>query len=184
MIPPASLLATLARPCRQNGVLQAVIARPRWVSTKAPVKTIPCAHELARTRKVAWTSSRVLQQCRGISRASIGIPNYAKNLQPRFFSANVALRSEAVQASTSSHASQNSAASESPTLTPPVVGYWLMAITGLIYAVIVVGGVTRLTESGLSITEWKPVSGIIPPLSREEWEEEFTKYKATPEFKL
>lgn len=54
----------------------------------------------------------------------------------------------------------------------------------LVFGVIVVGGVTRLTESGLSITEWKPITGTIPPLSQEEWAVEFEKYKATPEFKL
>jgi len=59
-----------------------------------------------------------------------------------------------------------------------------MGSAGLVFAVIVVGGVTRLTESGLSITEWKPISGTIPPLSQEEWMVEFEKYKATPEFKL
>ena len=46
-----------------------------------------------------------------------------------------------------------------------------------------VGGVTRLTESGLSITEWKPITGILPPLSQEKWEEYFTKYKQIPEYK-
>ena len=54
----------------------------------------------------------------------------------------------------------------------------------MVFGVIVVGGVTRLTESGLSITEWKPITGIIPPLGQEEWTVEFEKYKATPEFKL
>ena len=54
----------------------------------------------------------------------------------------------------------------------------------LVFAVIVVGGVTRLTESGLSITEWRPITGILPPLSLKEWVQEFEKYKATPEFKL
>ncbi|KAF9263674.1 COX15-CtaA-domain-containing protein [Marasmius fiardii PR-910] len=73
--------------------------------------------------------------------------------------------------------------------TPPVlasksVGIWLMISSALVYAIIVVGGVTRLTESGLSITEWKPITGVLPPLTQQEWEEEFTKYKATPEFKL
>ena len=52
------------------------------------------------------------------------------------------------------------------------------------FAVIVVGGVTRLTESGLSITEWRPITGVLPPLSQAEWESEFDKYKATPEFRL
>lgn len=56
--------------------------------------------------------------------------------------------------------------------------------SALVFAVIVVGGVTRLTESGLSITEWRPITGIFPPLSNSDWEEEFDKYKATPEFKM
>ncbi|KAJ7638531.1 cytochrome oxidase assembly [Roridomyces roridus] len=67
---------------------------------------------------------------------------------------------------------------------PPVVGIWLMVSSVLVLAVVVVGGVTRLTESGLSITQWRPITGILPPLSQEEWDEEFTKYKATPEFKM
>lgn len=69
-------------------------------------------------------------------------------------------------------------------LSPPPVAGWLIFSSVLVFAVIVVGGVTRLTESGLSITEWKPIAGVIPPLTQDEWEEEFTKYKATPEFKL
>ncbi|PSS36882.1 hypothetical protein PHLCEN_2v1310 [Hermanssonia centrifuga] len=73
---------------------------------------------------------------------------------------------------------------ELPILSPPPVAIWLLASSALVFAVIVVGGVTRLTESGLSITEWRPVSGILPPLSQAEWEGEFMKYKATPEFKL
>ncbi|KAL0070960.1 Cytochrome c oxidase assembly protein cox15 [Marasmius tenuissimus] len=73
---------------------------------------------------------------------------------------------------------------EQPILAPKSVGIWLLISSTLVYAIIVVGGVTRLTESGLSITEWKPVTGIMPPLTQQDWEEEFTKYKATPEFKL
>ncbi|KAH9029695.1 cytochrome oxidase assembly protein-domain-containing protein [Lactarius pseudohatsudake] len=61
------------------------------------------------------------------------------------------------------------------------VGNWLLLSSALVIAVIVVGGVTRLTESGLSITEWRPITGVLPPLSRAEWESEFDKYKATPE---
>lgn len=54
----------------------------------------------------------------------------------------------------------------------------------LVFAVIVVGGVTRLTEFRLSITEWRPITGALPPLSQAEWEIEFDKYRATPEFRL
>jgi cytochrome c oxidase assembly protein subunit 15 len=73
---------------------------------------------------------------------------------------------------------------EPSVLPPPSVGRWLLLSSTLVFAVIVVGGVTRLTESGLSITEWRPITGILPPLSSAEWEVELKKYRATPEFKL
>ena len=61
---------------------------------------------------------------------------------------------------------------------------WLVALFLLVAMMIAVGGLTRLTDSGLSITEWKPVTGAIPPLSEADWVVEFDKYKATPEFQL
>jgi heme a synthase len=76
------------------------------------------------------------------------------------------------------------AGTDLPILSTPAVGFWLLGSSALVYAIIVVGGITRLTESGLSITEWRPVTGILPPLSKAEWEAEFDKYKLTPEFKL
>lgn len=63
------------------------------------------------------------------------------------------------------------------------IGIWLIGTSGLIFGIVVVGGLTRLTESGLSITEWKPVTGSIPPLTQVDWEEEFAKYQNSPEFK-
>jgi cytochrome c oxidase assembly protein subunit 15 len=62
------------------------------------------------------------------------------------------------------------------------VGRWLVAFAIMVLAIIVVGGATRLTESGLSITEWKPVSGVIPPLSSAAWAEEFAKYQRIPQY--
>lgn len=62
------------------------------------------------------------------------------------------------------------------------VGYWLIGTSGLVFGIVVLGGLTRLTESGLSIVEWKPVTGAIPPLNQKEWEEEFAKYQTSPEF--
>ena len=59
-----------------------------------------------------------------------------------------------------------------------------MLSSALVFAVIVVGGVTRLTESGLSITEWRSITGVLPPLSQAEWESEFDKHRSTPEFHL
>lgn len=75
-------------------------------------------------------------------------------------------------------------AGKAPKMASKGVGNWLIACSVLVIGVVVVGGVTRLTESGLSITEWRPVTGILPPLNPREWEEEFNKYKSTPEFKL
>lgn len=61
---------------------------------------------------------------------------------------------------------------------------WLMALFALVLVMIVVGGLTRLTDSGLSITEWKPVTGAMPPTSEMAWAEEFEKYRAIPEYQL
>lgn len=65
-----------------------------------------------------------------------------------------------------------------------LVRWWLYGVCLLVLAMVVVGGATRLTESGLSITEWKPIHGVIPPLSEAEWEEELEKYRQIPEYQL
>ena len=62
------------------------------------------------------------------------------------------------------------------------VRLWLWSMAGLIFAMVIVGGATRLTESGLSITEWKPIAGVIPPLSEAAWLVEFEKYKQIPQY--
>lgn len=64
------------------------------------------------------------------------------------------------------------------------IGIWLMTVAVFIALIVLVGGLTRLTDSGLSITEWKPVTGALPPLSHEAWVEEFEKYKQIPEYDL
>lgn len=60
---------------------------------------------------------------------------------------------------------------------------WLMLCIQLVASMVLVGGYTRLSDSGLSITEWKPVHGMIPPLNEEQWQEEFEAYKTTPQYK-
>lgn len=65
---------------------------------------------------------------------------------------------------------------------PRRVAAWLFAVAALVVAMIMVGGLTRLTDSGLSITEWKPVTGAVPPLSDTAWAEEFAKYREIPEY--
>lgn len=64
-----------------------------------------------------------------------------------------------------------------------MIKIWLYGNAGLTLAMVSVGGLTRLTESGLSITEWRPLAGAVPPLSRASWEEEFDRYKASPEYR-
>src|SRR5690349_920921 len=59
---------------------------------------------------------------------------------------------------------------------------WLFIFASIVAFLVVFGGFVRLTRSGLSITEWNPVSGTVPPIGEEAWQEEFTKYQATPEF--
>ena len=64
------------------------------------------------------------------------------------------------------------------------IGYWLLVCCGMIFAMVVIGGITRLTMSGLSITEWQPVTGILPPLSAASWAAEFEKYREIPQYRL
>jgi heme a synthase len=66
---------------------------------------------------------------------------------------------------------------------PVAMMKWLFCVAFLVFAMVVVGGITRLTESGLSITEWKPVTGALPPFSEPAWADEFTKYRQIPEYR-
>lgn len=62
------------------------------------------------------------------------------------------------------------------------IGWWLIALCVLIFAMVLLGGYTRLTESGLSMTEWRPITGLLPPLSDQAWQAEFARYQHYPEF--
>jgi cytochrome c oxidase assembly protein subunit 15 len=64
------------------------------------------------------------------------------------------------------------------------IAAWLLACCALVLAMVVVGGITRLTHSGLSIVEWQPIVGALPPLDTAQWEAGFAKYRETPEFRL
>ncbi len=68
------------------------------------------------------------------------------------------------------------------TARPEALVRWLICVALLVFMIVVVGGITRLTESGLSITEWRPVTGTLPPLNDAAWASEFEKYKAIPEY--
>ena len=64
------------------------------------------------------------------------------------------------------------------------VAIWLAIVAALVLAMVVVGGATRLTDSGLSITQWKPVTGAIPPLNAADWQAEFARYRDIPQYRL
>jgi cytochrome c oxidase assembly protein subunit 15 len=64
-----------------------------------------------------------------------------------------------------------------------LIRLWLYAIAVLVFAMVLVGGATRLTESGLSITEWQPVMGVVPPLNDAQWHTEFEKYQTIPQYR-
>jgi heme a synthase len=72
---------------------------------------------------------------------------------------------------------------DSPAATDRPVAIWLYGCCALILAMVVIGGLTRLTESGLSIVEWQPIAGILPPLNETQWAAEFSRYKTSPEFR-
>jgi cytochrome c oxidase assembly protein subunit 15 len=66
----------------------------------------------------------------------------------------------------------------------PFIRWWLWTLAGLVFLMVLVGGATRLTDSGLSITEWQPVLGVLPPLDEQQWAAAFEKYKTIPEYRL
>ncbi|WP_128891415.1 COX15/CtaA family protein [Erythrobacter sp. HKB08] len=66
---------------------------------------------------------------------------------------------------------------------PLAIARWLWFVAGMVVIMVIVGGITRLTESGLSITEWKPITGALPPLNEADWQAEFELYKQIPEYR-
>jgi len=78
----------------------------------------------------------------------------------------------------------NPAHQQLSTASPLAIARWLEIVACCVVVIVLVGGITRLTESGLSITEWNVATGVLPPLSEEQWQAEFAKYQATPEYRL
>jgi len=78
----------------------------------------------------------------------------------------------------------NGAVSTTLRTSPIAIARWLLIVALMVLAIVVVGGITRLTESGVSITEWKPVSGTLPPITDAQWQAEFDAYRATPQYQL
>jgi cytochrome c oxidase assembly protein subunit 15 len=73
---------------------------------------------------------------------------------------------------------------DQPKPRPGALSIWLLAVAALIFLMVMVGGITRLTESGLSMVRWEPISGAIPPLDEADWQREFDHYRATPQYQV
>lgn len=69
-----------------------------------------------------------------------------------------------------------------PSARPAAIARWLLMVAALVFCMVVVGGITRLTESGLSITQWKPITGVLPPLTHDQWMDAFRDYQKIPEY--
>ena len=81
-----------------------------------------------------------------------------------------------------SQAQLSAAPLERPAPRARAISNWLLWMAGLVFAMVVVGGITRLTESGLSMVRWEPISGVVPPIGADAWDAEFAAYKASPEY--
>src|SRR3954470_14753909 len=66
---------------------------------------------------------------------------------------------------------------------PRAIGRWLILVALMVYAMVVIGGITRLTESGLSMVHWNPISGAIPPLDHQQWLAQFYAYPSSPQYR-
>src|SRR3984893_3196155 len=71
-----------------------------------------------------------------------------------------------------------------PELSSRLTRYWLLTVAALVFIMVLVGGATRLTESGMSLVEWRLVWGVLPPLSAAQWQAEFEKYQTIPQYQV
>lgn len=138
---------------------------------------------LSRSYFNAFTPSRHSSAALGLGRSA-----FATFPSRHYFTRSFASSAASSSADSLSHGVPPSAHEQQlpplPTLTHPTVAYYLIGIATLVFAIVVIGGLTRLTESGLSITEWNLVTGTLPPLNEEDWIEELRKYRLSPEGRL
>ncbi len=152
-------------------VATSIILRERCLAsktlwTRAPIRDSPSGSKVVERLRSALTPTPMLGNA---SRSFLSGPT-CKN------AATIAYPT-----TSTSDATSEAATDSLPTLTSPHVATWLYLCSGMIFFIVVVGGVTRLTESGLSITEWEPIKGILPPIGEEQWLVEWEKYRVTPE---
>ncbi|KAI0594894.1 COX15-CtaA-domain-containing protein [Biscogniauxia sp. FL1348] len=148
-----------------------LLLRRAAAAFRQPMPQLVCRHWLPHQRAQYRTaSSQILQS----------LPRQSRSRCSRVSSYSTAAGT--IDATPTSAAS--GAKRAFPETSSKSVAYWLIGSAASVFGIVVFGGLTRLTESGLSITEWKPVTGSLPPMSQTDWESEFTKYRASPEFAM
>ncbi|KAJ5105647.1 Cytochrome c oxidase assembly protein COX15 [Penicillium alfredii] len=106
------------------------------------------------------------------------------NQNRQFFTSSLRRSASSPDVASAVEDGASQAKSSFPKISDKAVAYFLLGSAASVFGIVVFGGLTRLTESGLSITEWRPVTGSMPPMNAEDWESEFAKYRSSPEFQL
>ncbi|KAL2130139.1 hypothetical protein VTI74DRAFT_6845 [Chaetomium olivicolor] len=145
--------------------------------SRVPVACGPCLRQ-----QVPAAPSKVLKLVVRATRRYASTSTAETKSPLASLSSSIAQSAKPVAQTSSTQGSGRS--SEFPKTNAKVVGYWLLGSAASVFGIVVWGGLTRLTESGLSITEWRPVTGSLPPLSDADWQSEFDKYRDSPEFQL
>ncbi|KAK4958283.1 Cytochrome c oxidase assembly protein cox15 [Elasticomyces elasticus] len=153
---------------------------------KAQEATFTCRRCLHQQQSTSPTL-RLLRQQRPLSRRLEQLQHRrpqstAPTYQPS--SSPLGALSQTITRNAAPHTKSAPKASSFPDTSSKSVAYWLLASATSVFGIVVFGGLTRLTESGLSITEWRPVTGSFPPRNQEDWESEFALYRQSPEFKM
>lgn len=140
---------------------------------------------------IMWAQSTMrlpwMPALRGLSRTSIPVRNFATHRPtvPPFFAPSHRFHPFFAPSfrsfSTATLSSISTPSVEATRVIPKSLPKWLFGCSALVFGILVVGGLTRLTESGLSITEWNLVTGVLPPLTKADWDVEWEKYKVSPE---
>ncbi|KXJ89753.1 cytochrome oxidase assembly protein-domain-containing protein [Microdochium bolleyi] len=189
---PALRAAAVLRPLARSSTTAPASASQfvcrRCLSASSPLlKTAPLriAAQLAASRRFTSTTSKpATTSTKTTTLQSRAVP-FPSTTTTTTTADNSGAAGEAASGA-GEHAGSGSGSKSSsfPEMSSRSVGLWLVGSAFSVFGIVIFGGLTRLTESGLSITEWKPVTGSLPPMSEADWESEFDKYKASPEFKM
>lgn len=158
-------------------------ARNKLCSTKALSKSLKHSREVL-SRGLLHSqnaSGQSFIQTRGLSVQAYKALSYA-----RLWTKKIEPHKLLNARRTTSAVGQNAVKTAFPDITPQaqkIVGTWLLGCSGMVFGAVIIGGLTRLTESGLSMTNWHLIKGMKPPRTEEEWEREFERYKSFPEYK-